>query len=86
MFGSRCISFKPELAELENIRGMPLQVGTYEEYIDDQHAIVKDKSDMEHYVTVCSFVDRDLLVVGCNVLLHNKVNSLNTFKSIHFNY
>lgn len=64
-----------ELADLETIRGMPMEVGTYEEYIDDQHAVVTNSSNFEEYVTVCSFVDRDLLVLGCTVLLHNKVRT-----------
>lgn len=63
-----------ELAQLEDLRGMPLIVGTYEEYIDDHHAIVTSHGGAhDEYVTVCSFVDRDLLILGCRVLLHNKV-------------
>ncbi len=61
---------------MEDLRGMPLEVGTYEEYIDDQHAIVSDSHSREYYVTICSFVDRDLLVIGCTVLLHNKVRRI----------
>lgn len=36
-----------ELGQLEDLRGMPLVVGTYEEYIDDHHAIVTTKEGVE---------------------------------------
>lgn len=36
---------------------MPLQVGTLEEMIDDNHAIVSTVGD--HYVPILSFVDKD---------------------------
>ena len=58
---------------MEDIRGNPLQVGTLEEMIDDNHAIVSTTGGSEHYVCVMSFVNRDMLETGCSVLLHNKV-------------
>lgn len=58
---------------MEDIRGAPLLVGTLEEMIDDNHAIVSSNVGSEHYVSVMSFVNRDLLETGCSVLLHNKV-------------
>lgn len=67
---------------MEALRGLPLNVGTYEEYIDDQHAIVTESDTREHYVTVCSFVDRDLLVIGCTVLLHHQVCYLHHTKFV----
>lgn len=55
------------------MRGSPLSVGTLEEMIDDNHAIVASAMGPEYYVSVMSFVNRDLLEPGCSVLLHNKV-------------
>jgi len=65
-----------ERAKVEDLRGAPLHVGTLEEMIDDNHAIVSTDHGSEHYVTVMSFVNRDLLETGCSVLLHNKVMSV----------
>lgn len=65
-----------ERAKVEEIRGAPLHVGTLEEMIDDNHAIVSTDHGSESYVTVMSFVNRDLLETGASVLLHNKVMSV----------
>lgn len=48
-------------------------MGTLEEMIDDNHAIVSSSVGPEYYVNVMSFVNQDLLEPGCSVLLHNKV-------------
>ena len=53
-----------------------MAVGTLEEMIDDNHAIVSSSMGPEYYVTVMSFVNQDLLEPGSSVLLHNKVNFL----------
>lgn len=58
---------------MEDLRGSPLSVGTLEEMIDDNHAIVSSSVGPEYYVGVLSFVNQDLLEPGCTVLLHNKV-------------
>ncbi len=58
---------------MEDLRGTPMTVGTLEEIIDDNHAIVSSSMGPEYYVTIMSFVNQDLLEVGCSVLLHNKV-------------
>ena len=50
-----------------------VQVGTLEEIIDDQHAIVGSAIGPEHYVNILSFVDKDELEPNCSVLLHSKV-------------
>lgn len=50
-----------------------MAVGTLEEIIDDNHAIVASSMGPEYYVTIMSFVNQDLLEPGCSVLLHNKV-------------
>jgi 26S proteasome regulatory subunit T2 len=61
---------------VEELRGSPLAVGTLEEMIDDNHAIVSSSVGPEYYVNVLSFVNQDLLEPGCSVLLHNKVMSV----------
>ena len=51
-------------------------VGTLDEIIDDNHAIVSSSVGPKYYVTICSFVDKDLIEPGCSVLLHHKVMSV----------
>ena len=51
-------------------------VGTIEEIIDDNHAIVSSSMGPEYYVTIMSFVNQDLLETGSSVLLHNNVMSV----------
>ena len=65
-----------ELAKVEELRGSPMSVGTLEEIIDENHAIVSSSMGPEYYVTIMSFVNQDMLEVGCSVLLHNKVQSI----------
>lgn len=62
-----------ERNQVDDIRGTPMSVGNLEEMIDDSHAIVSSSVGPEYYVTIMSFVDRDLLEPGCSVLMHNKV-------------
>ena len=50
-----------------------MSVGSLEEIIDDNHAIVSTSVGSEHYVNILSFVDKDLLEPGCSVLLNHKV-------------
>jgi 26S proteasome regulatory subunit T2 len=50
-----------------------MHVGTLEEIIDDDHAIVSTSSGPEYYVSILSFVDKDLLEPGCSILIHHKV-------------
>jgi len=58
-----------------------MSVGTLEEIIDDNHAIVSTSVGSEHYVSILSFVDKDQLEPGCSVLLNHKVNKYpNTLK------
>merc|ERR1712093_608476 len=47
-----------------------------DERIDENHAIVGSSVGPEYYVTIMSFVDKDLLEPGCSVLLHNKALSV----------
>lgn len=65
-----------ERAKVDEIRGTPMGVGTLEEIIDDDHAIVSSAVGPEYYVYMSSFVDKDLLEPGSSVLLHQKVLSV----------
>jgi 26S proteasome regulatory subunit T2 len=65
-----------ERVKVDEIRGSPMGVGTLEEIIDDDHAIVSSATGPEYYVNIMSFVDRDLLEPGCSVLTHHKSNSI----------
>jgi 26S proteasome regulatory subunit T2 len=83
---SKFIHFKPfltyfpsqeERSKVDDLRGTPMSVGTLEEIIDDNHAIVSTSVGSEHYVSILSFVDKDQLEPGCSVLLNHKVRFLN---------
>lgn len=49
-----------------------MHVGTLEEIIDDDHAIVSASTGPEYYVSILSFVDKDVLEPGCSILMHHK--------------
>jgi len=61
-----------ERSKVDDIRGSPMAIGTLEELIDDNHAIVSSSVGPEFYVPIMSFVDKDMIEPGCAVLLHNK--------------
>lgn len=63
-------------AKVDELRGTPMGVGTLEEIIDDNHAIISSAMGPEYYVGIMSFVNQDLLEPGCSVLLHHKINSV----------
>ena len=63
-------------SKVDDLRGSPLAVGTLEELIDENHAIVSSPIGPEYYVGIMSFVDRSQLEPGCSVLLHNKGNQV----------
>lgn len=65
-----------EREKIDDVRGFPMTVGTLEEMIDDDHAIVSSSSGPEYYVSILSFVDKSLLELGCQVLLHHKTVSI----------
>ncbi|ODV98313.1 hypothetical protein PACTADRAFT_48096 [Pachysolen tannophilus NRRL Y-2460] len=65
-----------EREKVDDIRGTPMSIGTLEEIIDDDHAIVSSSSGPEYYVSILSFVDKGLLEPGCSVLLHHKTVSI----------
>ncbi|GJE88690.1 26S proteasome subunit P45 [Phanerochaete sordida] len=77
---------KPEVApqdkseedrsKVDDLRGTPMAVGTLEEIIDDDHAIISTASGPEYYVSIMSFVDKDQLEPGCTVLLHHKTHAV----------
>jgi 26S proteasome regulatory subunit T2 len=61
-----------ERTVVDAIRGTPMLVGSLEEIIDENHAIVSPHAGSEYYVTMMSFVDKDQLEPGCSVLLNSK--------------
>jgi len=65
-----------ERSRVDDLRGSPMSVGSLEEIIDENHAIVTTNIGPEYYVSILSFVDKDQLEPGCSVLLHNKVLSV----------
>lgn len=62
-----------ERSRVDDLRGSPMDVGTLEEIIDDDHAIVSGNHGPDYYVSMMSFVDKDILEPGCSILMHHKV-------------
>ena len=65
-----------ERSKVDDLRGTSMSVVTLEEIIDDNHAIVSTSVGSEHYVSILSFVDKDLLELGCSVLLNHKLHAV----------
>ncbi|XP_022182846.1 26S proteasome regulatory subunit 4-like [Myzus persicae] len=65
-----------ERSKVDDLRGSPMIVGTLEEHIDDNHAIVSASVGNKYYVSILSFVDKELLEPGCTVLLNHKVHAV----------
>merc|ERR1712025_771384 len=65
-----------ERSKVDDLIGTPMSVGSLEEIIDDNHAIVSTSVGSEHYVSILSFVDKDQLEPGCSVLLNHKVHAV----------
>lgn len=65
-----------ERSKVDELRGTPMSIGTLDEMIDDDHAIVSSSSGPSYYVPILSIVDKDLLEPNCSVLLHNKSNAV----------
>merc|ERR1712113_287329 len=61
-----------ERSKLDDLRGSPMDVGSLEEFIDENHCIVSTAMGPEYYVNVLSFVDKDQLEPGSSVLMHHK--------------
>lgn len=66
-------SAETEKNTIENLRGNPVVVGSLEEMINEEKAIVSSGGE-EFYVNILSIVDKEQLELGSNVLLVNKKN------------
>jgi 26S proteasome regulatory subunit T2 len=71
-----------ERSRVDDLRGSPMNVGSLEEIIDDDHAIVSSSTGPEYYVNILSFVDKDILEPGCSILMHHKVGSNSFLQSL----
>jgi 26S proteasome regulatory subunit T2 len=65
-----------QMKKIEEMRGMPLAIGTLDEVIDDSHGIISIHGDMGEYVPILSIVDKDQLEPGVSVLLHNNTHAV----------
>ncbi|XP_025418231.1 26S proteasome regulatory subunit 4-like [Sipha flava] len=65
-----------DLLKIEEIRGTPMDVGVLKELINEDHAIVSSSVSSDYYVNVMSFVNKELLIPGCTLLLHHKNHSV----------
>jgi len=63
---------KEEQDEVDKISGTPVMIGSLEEMIDENHAIISQNGAAKQYVGIMSFVDKDLLEPGSTILLHQK--------------
>lgn len=61
-----------ERIKVDELRGTPMQVGSLEEIIDDEHGIVQPHVGLEYYAPILSIVDKDQLEPQSSVLLHHK--------------
>jgi 26S proteasome regulatory subunit T2 len=59
-----------ERLKVDAMRETPMVVGTLEEIVDEDHAIVTPQAGLEFYVPMFSFVDKDQIEPGCSVLLN----------------
>ncbi|KAL4083890.1 hypothetical protein QTP88_029206 [Uroleucon formosanum] len=65
-----------DLSKIDDLRGSPMVVGTLDEHIDDNHAIVSTSVGSQYYVSILSFVDRDQLEPRCTILLNHKLHAV----------
>ena len=65
-----------EMKLIETIRGSTMVVGSLEEIIDDDHAIVSVPGFGEHYVYIMSFVDKDSLELSGSILVDEKIRAI----------
>ena len=56
---------------IEILRGTPVVIGSLEEMINEDKAIISADGE-EFYVNILSIVDKEQLELGCNVLLRHK--------------
>ena len=67
-----------EREKIDEIRETPLNIGTLEEIIDENHGIVSISAGLEYYVPILSFVDKDQLEPNCTIIGHSKSNTIFT--------
>ena len=67
---------KVERDQIDELSGTPLVLGSMEEMIDENHCIVSTAMGPQYYVNILSFVDKDLLEPGCNILLNYRTMSV----------
>jgi len=60
---------------IERLRGTPVSIGTLEEMINEEKAIVSISGE-ELYVNILSIVDKEQLELGCNVLLRDNTHHI----------
>lgn len=65
-----------ERSKIDDLREIPMPVGTSEEIFDDSHTIVSASVGSELYVSVLLFVYRDLLESGCLVPINHKAHAM----------
>lgn len=65
-----------ERTKVDELRGSPMNIGTLDEIVDDNHAIISSNVGPSYYVSILSIVDQDQLEPGVSVLLHNKTSSI----------
>jgi 26S proteasome regulatory subunit T2 len=68
-------SLAKEASEVDKLRGMPLEVGTLEELVDDSHCIISC-GGLEYYVGILSIVDGDLLEPNASVFIHKRTHAV----------
>jgi 26S proteasome regulatory subunit T2 len=57
-----------EKSQVDDLRGSPMTVGTLDEIVDDNHAIVSTAVGPKYYVCMMSFVDKDQVLPFYRVL------------------
>ena len=65
-----------EFKKIEQLRGLPMNVGTLEEFVDENHAIVSSSMGPEYYVPIMSFVDKDELEPNSSILMNHRSMSV----------
>lgn len=58
-------------------------IGTLEEFVDENHAIVSGNMGPEYYVCIYSFVDKDQLEPNSSILLHSKSKIAKQLQSLY---
>ena len=54
-------------SKVDGLRGTPMAVGTMEEIIDNDHAIISTASGPKFYVLIMLFIDKDLIMSSRNM-------------------